>query len=69
MDAILKIIGGAVLVCGTIMVFAILFALPIMWLWNSTCPDLFRLPEIGFWQARRLGVLCGFLFKSSTSPK
>lgn len=41
-------------------------ALPVWWLWNWLCPTLFGLPEIGFWQAWGLGLLCAFLFKSST---
>ena len=32
------------------------------WLWNTTVPDLFRLPEIRYWHAFRLLVIAGFLF-------
>lgn len=44
-----------------------LFALPVMWLWNGLCTELFHLPTITFMQAWGLQILCGFLFKSSSS--
>jgi hypothetical protein len=31
--------------------FTALFALPVMWLWNYVCPDVFHLPQIDFWHA------------------
>jgi hypothetical protein len=31
-------------------------------LWNTTMPEVFRLPEITFWQAFRLLLIAGFLF-------
>jgi hypothetical protein len=34
-----------------------------MWLWNGLMPAIFRLPEIGFWQAIGLLVLSQILFK------
>jgi hypothetical protein len=33
----------------------------VMWIWNLTMPDVFRLPRITFWQAFRLVVLAGLL--------
>jgi hypothetical protein len=32
------------------------------WLWNTTIPELFRLPVIRYWQALRLLVIAAFLF-------
>ncbi|MBI2626255.1 MAG: hypothetical protein HYW69_01520 [Candidatus Nealsonbacteria bacterium] len=43
--------------------FAVLFALPIMWLWNWLMPTIFDLPRIGFLQALGLNILSGFLIK------
>lgn len=31
-------------------------------LWNATCPDIFRLPEITYWQALRLLIMAAILF-------
>lgn len=62
-----KIVGGIIIVAGVIFILSILFALPTMLLWNYVMPDLFGLKEIGFWKAFCLLLLCGFLFKSSSS--
>jgi succinate dehydrogenase hydrophobic anchor subunit len=48
---------------------SLLMALPVMWIWNSTFPDLFRFPEISWWTAWKISVLCSFLFKTSISTK
>jgi hypothetical protein len=34
-----------------------------MWLWNALMPVIFKLPEIGFWQAIGLLILSQFFFK------
>ena len=57
------IIGGIALLAG----FALLCALPTMWLWNYLMPDLFHLAHIGFWQAFAMNWLCGILFKGSST--
>lgn len=44
-----------------------LAALPVMWLWNWLMPELFGLQTVNFWQALGLLVLCGALFRSSSS--
>ena len=33
------------------------------WLWNALMPAIFKLPEIGFWQAIGLLILAQLLFK------
>lgn len=63
MEIIIKIIIAVVVV----ILYALLLALPVMWIWNYLMPDLFGLKEIGFWQALCLNLLCGFLFKDSSS--
>lgn len=47
---------------------AIVLALPIMLLWNYVIVD-FGLPELTFWKALCLRVLCSFLFKNNSSKK
>jgi len=32
------------------------------WLWNTTMPEIFKLPELRFWQALRLLIIAAFLF-------
>lgn len=45
---------------------SLLFALPVMWCWDVVMPALFKLPEITYWQAWLLLILCNFLFKPSS---
>ncbi|WP_075340521.1 hypothetical protein [Tenacibaculum agarivorans] len=57
---IAKIILGIIMVIG----LAILFGFIIMWLWNSLMPEIFGLPEVGYWQAVGLFILSKILFTS-----
>jgi hypothetical protein len=53
---------------GVLIVVAVLMAWPIQWLWNNALVgaiDGFN--SIGFWQALGINILCGILFKNSTS--
>lgn len=47
-----------------ILVLIVIFVVPAIfqWLWNITCPDVFRLPEITYWQAFRIIILAAMLF-------
>lgn len=63
MELLVKIFAAI----GIVVIAAILFTLPTMWLWNYLMPDLFGLKEIDFWQALCLNLLSGILFKSSNS--
>ena len=47
-----------------IFIIVALICLPIRWLWNWLMPDLFMLPEIGFWQAVGISLLSSLLFKN-----
>lgn len=49
------------------LVFWVLGGIPVMFLWNWLMPAIFGLPTISIWQAIGLSVLCGILFKSSSS--
>jgi len=53
---------------GVLIVVAVLMAWPIQLLWNNALVgaiDGFN--SIGFWQALGINILCGILFKNSTS--
>jgi len=50
-------------------VLALVCSLPVYWLWNWVCPEIFGLREITWLQALGLSLLCSFLFKSSNSSK
>lgn len=66
------IIGTALAIGGIALIVLIsaLLALPVMWLWNGVLPNLFAtvaVRQIDFWNAWGLLILCGFLFKSSST--
>jgi len=63
MNAFNAVVGVIVLV----IVFSLLFALPVMWLWDWLMPTIFGLPEITLFQAWGLSALSGLLFKSNNS--
>lgn len=53
---------------GMIIVIAVLMAWPTQWLWNNTLIGAIDgLNPIGFWQALGINVLCGILFRNSTT--
>ena len=53
---------------GMLVVVAILMAWPTQWLWNNALIGAINgLNPIGFWQALGINVLCGILFRNSTS--
>lgn len=45
--------------------FAFILAFPVMWCWDYVMPRLFGLPEITYFEAAALYILCGLLFKST----
>ena len=69
MNSFGNIVGGFVLIAMMVIVFGLLFSLPVMLLWDWLMPILFKLPEITWLQAWGLTILCGFLFKSSAATK
>ena len=55
---------------GMIVVIAILMAWPTQWLWNNALIGAVDgLNPIGFWQALGINILCGILFRNSTTSK
>ena len=63
MKILLLVSGGMMLIA----LFALLFSLPVFYLWNWLVPELFSGPVVTYWQALGLMLLSGFLFKSSSS--
>jgi len=58
-------IHNILLVVGLLILACLLFGAPLMVLWNLLMPEIFGLPEIGFWQACGLNLLSGILLRSS----
>lgn len=60
-------LGAKALVIAAVFVlvpaFIALFGAVTMWLWNWLMPTIFKLPEIGFWQAIGLLLLAHIFFK------
>jgi hypothetical protein len=53
-----------------IILLACLILIPLLialfqWLWNITMPQVFNLNAITFWQAFRLLLISGFLFRAT----
>lgn len=46
---------------------SLVFALPFMWIWNFVMPDVFNLPDIGFFQALALLLISSMLFRNTSS--
>lgn len=54
----------------TLVVVAILLAWPTQWFWNNALVGAVDgINSIGFWQALGINILCGILFKNSSSSK
>jgi hypothetical protein len=63
------IISTVLIFLAALVLMALVFAFPIMWLWNWLMPVIFGLPTIGIWQAVGLYFLSGLLIKSAPSGK
>jgi len=68
MNQIGTVIGALVLGVILVVAFGLLLSLPVMLLWNYCLVGAVAgVAEIGWLQAWGILILCGFLFKSSTS--
>lgn len=68
MNAFVTVAGAVVGFVLLVAVFGLIFALPVMWLWNGCIvPAVSGVHEIGWLQAWGISILCGLLFKSSSS--
>ena len=54
---------------GLIAIVIVLLGYPLMLLWNWLMPEIFGLPEITFWQAIGLNILCTIMFRPSVNIK
>lgn len=63
MSMLIMIIVGAL---GAIIVLLVVSAI-LMWLWNTTIPDVFGLKSVTFWQALKLLLIATILFGGPTS--
>lgn len=50
---------------SVIIIFSFIVAVPIFILWNTTMPQIFGLPQIGWIDAALLYMLFGILFSST----
>ena len=66
-EVVLDTIGPVAVVVGLIIIVSLVYALPVMWLWDWLMPTIFGLKEITVFQAWGLSALCGLLFKSNIS--
>lgn len=67
MDKFIELIALSFLFIVVVIIVGVVVAFPIKWMWNYLMPELFGLKEIGFWQALAMYVLCGILFKPTSS--
>lgn len=66
MDKVKKMVELRILGAAYLVMWALMFGLPVMWVWNWIMPYLFQLPHIGFWQSWGILFLSASLFKSNT---
>ena len=69
MKVMMKMMHDILLIAGLLILACLLFGAPVMILWNLLMPDIFGLPEIGFWQACGLNMLAAILFRSNIKTK
>ena len=55
------LIGGAVGIAAALVLIVIL-VLIFRWLWNTTMPEVFGVPQLTFGQALKILILAGILF-------
>ena len=55
--------GGLLIMISLIIVVFMVIVLIFQLLWNSTMPQVFKLGQITFWEAFRLLLIAGFLFR------
>jgi hypothetical protein len=68
METIAKVIGIAVVGIAGMVVFGLILSLPVMWLWNACLVAAIPgIKEIGWLQAWGILILCGLLFKNTSS--
>ena len=66
-EEIYEVIGKIVTILLAAFFVSLILALPVMWLWNATLPELFGFKEINWWMAWKLSMLLGFTTVRFTS--
>lgn len=74
MENFAKIVGVFVLAVAMVFGIGLLLSLPVMWIVNGIFSTqlilfVFGTAKIGFWTAYCVSVLCGLLFKATSSSK
>jgi hypothetical protein len=69
MKTLTVILAGIAGLLAVLVFVAALVSVPVMLLWDWLMPTIFGLPEITWFQAWGLLLLCGLLFKSHTPVK
>lgn len=64
-----KIVTGLCVAVFVMLLLTLVFVWPVQLLWNELMPALFGCPEISFWQAWGLMILCSLLFKGNDTSK
>jgi hypothetical protein len=68
METVVKVVGIAVVGIAVIVVLGLILSLPVMWLWNACLVAAIPgIKEIGWLQAWGIMILCGLLFKNTSS--
>lgn len=63
-------LGVVLAALGMLVVVAIVLAWPTQWLWNNALVGAADgVHPIGFWQALGINILCGILFRNTSSSK
>lgn len=69
MEKILIVLFGIFGIVALVVIMGLLFAFPVMWLWNGclvgTVDGVHQIDSV--WTAFGINVLCGLLFKSTSS--
>ncbi len=65
----MKPIGQVFYIVALLILAALLFGLPLQFLWNQLMPSIFGLRYIGFWEACGLNLMAGILFRSNITIK
>jgi len=70
METLIKVLGTVMLAVMIIVFFGLLLSYPVMLLWNGCLVDAIPgIKPIEWLQAWGIMILCGLLFKSSSSSK
>jgi len=60
-ESIYEILGKIATILLAGFFISLILALPVMWLWNATLPELFGFKTIDWWMAWKLNMLVGFI--------